>query len=266
MNFITSVQTSDIECDLASTRVYENELEQQLDGLTAENADLRRQLAERSSKGLEELRDKANIIHVDYNQSKIGWMQHQDQIAILLDEFLRGEFHGQTEQPAKAEAKMDVQWNGAGIIYEATTGNYSLSLSALCPGECKWSISQICRDLPTAQQAVEAALAELAGKAKSESSSIPCCNCGGEVIEFTVPNALWNKVIRHDGHATDKEYLCFSCWNQQLSDFISELETQLAELRGLLREVSYDGLPILLATKTEAETRLNGALERESKL
>lgn len=47
-------------------------------------------------------------------------------------------------------------------------------------------------------------------------SSIPCAVCGGEVIEFSVPNDLWNYVMRPDGHETDKEYLCFSCWNRAL--------------------------------------------------
>lgn len=43
-------------------------------------------------------------------------------------------------------------------------------------------------------------------------SSIPCARCGGEVIEFSIPNDVWNKVIRPDGHEHTKEYLCANCW------------------------------------------------------
>lgn len=43
-------------------------------------------------------------------------------------------------------------------------------------------------------------------------SSIPCNICGGAVIEFSIPNDIWNKVIRLDGHEHDKEYLCMACF------------------------------------------------------
>ncbi len=43
-------------------------------------------------------------------------------------------------------------------------------------------------------------------------SSIPCHACGGEVIEFAVPNDIWNAVIRPDGHEHDGEYLCINCF------------------------------------------------------
>ena len=58
-------------------------------------------------------------------------------------------------------------------------------------------------------------------------SEVPCCKCHGEVIEFTVPNELWNAVMRPDGCETDQEYLCFDCWNKEL----------LAVLKALINDV-----------------------------
>jgi hypothetical protein len=68
-------------------------------------------------------------------------------------------------------------------------------------------------------------------------SSIPCCECGGEVIEFSVPNRLWNTVMRPDGHETDKEYICFSCWNNKLIEYISKVKKQSRKLLDTLRWV-----------------------------
>jgi hypothetical protein len=45
-----------------------------------------------------------------------------------------------------------------------------------------------------------------------EISSIPCTQCGGKVVEFSIPNDIWNKVIRLDGHESSNEYLCVNCW------------------------------------------------------
>lgn len=45
-----------------------------------------------------------------------------------------------------------------------------------------------------------------------EISGIPCDLCGGDVIEFSIPSDIWNKVIRLDGHEHDKEYLCMVCF------------------------------------------------------
>lgn len=43
-------------------------------------------------------------------------------------------------------------------------------------------------------------------------TEIPCDLCGGAVIEFSIPNDIWNRVIRLDGHEHDKEYLCMACF------------------------------------------------------
>jgi len=57
----------------------------------------------------------------------------------------------------------------------------------------------------------------------AENSKVNCCECNGKVIEFSVPNELWNIVMRPDGNETDKEYLCFGCWNKKLLEFIKGL-------------------------------------------
>lgn len=43
-------------------------------------------------------------------------------------------------------------------------------------------------------------------------SIVPCCRCGGVVHEFTIPNEIWNSLIRWDGPETEREYLCFGCF------------------------------------------------------
>lgn len=43
-------------------------------------------------------------------------------------------------------------------------------------------------------------------------SSIPCCRCGVEVVEFLIPSDIWNMVIRGGGAETDEEYLCIDCF------------------------------------------------------
>lgn len=46
----------------------------------------------------------------------------------------------------------------------------------------------------------------------SKISLIPCASCDGEVIEFSIPNDIWNRVIRIDGYESDDEYLCINCF------------------------------------------------------
>jgi hypothetical protein len=42
----------------------------------------------------------------------------------------------------------------------------------------------------------------------------PCSNCGGEVIDYSIPNDVWNKVVRGQtgGRETENEYLCIWCF------------------------------------------------------
>lgn len=64
------------------------------------------------------------------------------------------------------------------------------------------------------------------GLESAKTSMIPCCLCGGKVIEFVIPNELWNRVIRIKGREANKEYLCFNCWNNKLTQFINKLDAE----------------------------------------
>lgn len=57
-----------------------------------------------------------------------------------------------------------------------------------------------------------------------ELSSIPCCLCKGQVYEFSVPNDVWNLIIRQGGPETNREYLCWSCFARAAADRIDVLE------------------------------------------
>lgn len=72
-------------------------------------------------------------------------------------------------------------------------------------------------------------------KAARAVSEAPCCKCGGKVIEFSVPNALWNMVIRQDGRESDKEYLCFACWNGALIEYIKWLDWNMRPIEDALQ-------------------------------
>jgi hypothetical protein len=68
----------------------------------------------------------------------------------------------------------------------------------------------------------------------SNMSTIPCCLCGGPVEEFSIPNSAWNHIVRKDGPETDKEYLCWSCFEGAL---VEGLRVDLdAEIVGLSTE------------------------------
>lgn len=51
-------------------------------------------------------------------------------------------------------------------------------------------------------------------------SEIPCCLCGRKVVEFTIPNDIWNIVIRNNGSEHDMEYLCVWCVLADMVDYI----------------------------------------------
>jgi DNA-directed RNA polymerase subunit RPC12/RpoP len=84
---------------------------------------------------------------------------------------------------------------------------------------CGVMVSALASELLQARQDIAAL--------KPKYSDIPCCECGGKVEEFTVPNELWNAVMRPDGYETDKEYLCFECWNKRLMRHIAVLAERL---------------------------------------
>lgn len=52
-------------------------------------------------------------------------------------------------------------------------------------------------------------------------SDLPCAICKGNLIEFTIPNDIWNKVIRKSGAETDREYLCINCFFDELRKELS---------------------------------------------
>ena len=53
-------------------------------------------------------------------------------------------------------------------------------------------------------------------------SSIPCARCGGVVIEFSVPNDIWNAIVRRDAPEGSDEYMCHACWLRALRAFAKQ--------------------------------------------
>lgn len=51
-----------------------------------------------------------------------------------------------------------------------------------------------------------------------EISEVPCARRGGYVVEFSIPNDIWNKVIRIDGYERSDEYICMECFFQALRE------------------------------------------------
>ncbi len=64
-----------------------------------------------------------------------------------------------------------------------------------------------------------------------EISDVPCCRCHGPVIEFSIPNELWNIIVRNRGPETNKEYLCLDCFACVAAEKIDDARhgTKLAE-------------------------------------
>lgn len=56
----------------------------------------------------------------------------------------------------------------------------------------------------------------------NKASEIPCVECNGEVIEFSIPNIVWNKVIRRNGKEHNKEYLCIWCFLNHTINYIAK--------------------------------------------
>ena len=54
----------------------------------------------------------------------------------------------------------------------------------------------------------------------TKNSGIPCARCGGSCVEFTVPNDVWNTVIRLGGKERDDEYICEVCYRHAVEDFV----------------------------------------------
>lgn len=75
---------------------------------------------------------------------------------------------------------------------------------------------------PTTEQKPE-------GEGLSKESTVPCCLCGGAVEEFSVPNADWNRIVRKNGSETDKEYLCWACFEKKILEVQKDLHPPVGE-------------------------------------
>lgn len=53
-------------------------------------------------------------------------------------------------------------------------------------------------------------------------SEVPCGDCGGQVCEFSVPNDVWNAVVRigRGEGAFGSEYICFGCFHERVTAFV----------------------------------------------
>ena len=94
-----------------------------------------------------------------------------------------------------------------------------------------------CRAL-AAEREVERLLEEIDGYVQggfNGASTIPCCKCGGRVVEFTVPNKAWNTIIRGDQGETDQEYLCLKCFAEIAAVKIGQQQGKLHRVRDWLK-------------------------------
>lgn len=73
-----------------------------------------------------------------------------------------------------------------------------------------------------------------------ELSSVPCAKCGKGCVEFTIPNEIWNAVIRPDGREHDEEYLCIACWEKALQSYLISTSSQPSELE--LHRADYNSI------------------------
>lgn len=67
-------------------------------------------------------------------------------------------------------------------------------------------------------------------RAKSAPSDVPCCRCGGPVVEFVVPSKSWNTIIRNNGPETSWEYLCLDCFAIIAAEKIAKMRSTLDSL------------------------------------
>lgn len=78
-----------------------------------------------------------------------------------------------------------------------------------------WDQSPVCIEL-VGMRAIVANLPKAESGVCAFGDSVtetPCDRCGGECVEFVIPNDLWNAVIRKDGKERDDEYICHDCWH-----------------------------------------------------
>ncbi len=73
--------------------------------------------------------------------------------------------------------------------------------------------------------------------AESKLSDILCFRCSAPVVEFSIPNAAWNTIVRDNGPETDQEYLCLDCFAGIAAEKIGWLGDELRELKKATREL-----------------------------
>ena len=76
-----------------------------------------------------------------------------------------------------------------------------------------------------AAEQIEGALANKGLCLSHGTSSVPCSYCGGDVVEFVIPNKSWNTLIRRDGKEHDQEYLCLFCFSEKAAEYVRELRS-----------------------------------------
>lgn len=54
----------------------------------------------------------------------------------------------------------------------------------------------------------------------TQASTVPCARCGGVCVEFTVPNDVWNTVVRLGGKEGDDEYICEACYRKAVESWV----------------------------------------------
>ena len=52
-----------------------------------------------------------------------------------------------------------------------------------------------------------------------------CNRCGQKVtVEFSIPNPIWNKIVRKGGPEHDREYLCIWCFVELVIEWFERSE------------------------------------------
>lgn len=54
---------------------------------------------------------------------------------------------------------------------------------------------------------------------KFTESEVPCSNCGGQCVEFSIDSRVWNQIVRGGGPEHGNEYLCAWCFIQKVEDW-----------------------------------------------
>jgi hypothetical protein len=92
-----------------------------------------------------------------------------------------------------------------------------------CEGRCKRCPLDILNELETAALAAHR-VQETQDESIFGSTGLPCHDCRKPHREFSVDSVLWNRVMRPDGHETDREYLCLACFHYHVAKALCAAE------------------------------------------